>query len=215
MTDLAIGAGARSRAPNGADLAPATTIAPGAPDAADSAPAATLPPAPPPATTPAAKRRPPSPRRCPPEKVEAVRRLVVGTDMPITAIAAAEGVSDSAVRNWVHKYNWPRPEGAPPLGVPRRQLDSTERRAKLTVRLYRAVGRQLKGLETRARDAKEAFTEKDARTLGLLARTLTTLTELDRDTGSNVREPEIADRDTIDAELAERIARWAAGEEGP
>ncbi len=165
-------------------------------------------------TPPGARRAPPR-GGYPPEKVEAARRLVVGTDMPLTAIAAAVHVSDSTVKNWVQKYGWPRPAGAPPLGVPRAAFDSRDRRAKLAVRLYRAVGRQLTGLEKRARDGDEGLAEKDARTLGLLARTLTTLTELDRDTGSNVKEPEIADRDTIDADLAERIARWAREGEGP
>lgn len=198
MTDLAISEGAApARVPNGADP-PATTA---------------LPPVLPPVTAPAARRKAP-PGGYPPEKIEAVRRLVVGTDMPLSAIAVAEEVSESTVKKWVAKHGWQRPEGAPPLGVPHAQFDTRDRRAKLAVRLYRAVGRQLTGLEKRARNLDDVFTEKDARTLGLLARTLTTLTELDRDTGSNVREPEIADRDTIDADLAERITRWARGGEG-
>lgn len=158
-------------------------------------------------------------RRLPPrggyglDKIEAVRRLVVDTDLPITEIAEQAGIAASTVRNWIQRYGWPRPASAPPLTAPRDPFDPAVRRARLTVRLYRAVGRELKRLERRTRAKNEQLAEKDARTLGILAKTLATLTELDRDDGAKVREPETVDRDQIDADLAERIARWAEGGE--
>ena len=145
--------------------------------------------------------------------IETVRRLVVETALPIDAIAEQTGPSASTIKIWIRKYGWTRPEGAPPFSVPRGEFDPDLRRAKLKVRLYRSLGRQLTGLEKRATGKGGETAEKDARTLGLLARTLETLTELDRDDGAKVKQPEPVDRDQLDADLAERIARWAKGGE--
>jgi transposase-like protein len=147
--------------------------------------------------------------------VEKARRLVEETATPLSEIAATLGVGQSTLRNWILKYNWTRPAEAPPLQGPRRRYSGDDQRAQLVGRLQRAFGKQLAALEKRARDAAGETLEKDARTLGVLAKTLETLIELDRD-GAKVTKPEPVDRDleAIDADLAARIAAWAdAGEE--
>lgn len=149
------------------------------------------------------------------EIIERVRALVVRTNLPLVDIAAESGVSPSTIKNWVRRYGWPRPDGAPPLSGPRVEFDPAVRRARLAVRLYRVLGRQLTGLERRARDDGGERAEKDARTLGVLAKTLETLMELDRDDGAKVREPEPVDRGYLRLELARKIAAWAEEEEEP
>jgi hypothetical protein len=138
------------------------------------------------------------------EVIERVRQLVVGTTMPLTAIAAAIGISPAAVRKWIGRYGWVRPEGAPVIpGRP--AMDLERRRSLLAVRLYQAVSRQLSGLEVRARGRNHELDEKDARMLGVLARTLTTLAELDEDGGAARPDPDGVDPDQIRARLAQRL----------
>lgn len=148
------------------------------------------------------------------DTVEAVRQLVVSTALPLTAIAGRCGIGDTTVKNWVTRYGWKRPADAPPLGAPKPEFDPALRRERLRLRLYRALGRQLTGLERRARDDGNERAEKDARTLAVLAKTLETLHQLDPEAGATVNRTETASRDELDADLAERIARWAAGGEG-
>lgn len=80
-------------------------------------------------------------------------------------------------------------------------------------RLIRAVDRQIAKIETRVCKKGATVDEKDARTLGTLAKTLQTLIALDRDAGAQPDQPEPADRDKLDADLAARIKRWAEGRE--
>jgi hypothetical protein len=138
---------------------------------------------------------------------ERVRALVEGTSLPIRVVAEQTGVSRTTVSSWMARNNWPRPDGAP-----RFSGDATRGggRARLVARLHTTFGRQLATLEKRAKDAGEETLEKDARTLGVLAKTLETLIELDRD-GAKVTKPEPVDRDAIDAELARKIENWARG----
>lgn len=164
-------------------------------------------------TAAAARRRPPVGGYAF-DVIETVRRPIVETAMPIDAIARQTGVSASTIKIWIRKYGWTRPEGAPPFSAPRDEFDTDLRRVRLKVRLYRALGRQLTGLEKRATGKGGETAERDARALGLLARTLETLIAFDRDDGAKVKQPEPVDRDELDADLAERIARWAkSGEE--
>jgi hypothetical protein len=105
-----------------------------------------------------------------------------------------------------------RPHGAPPLQGPRRRPGIADRQREYVARLHHAFGRQLAQLEKRAKEERGQALEKDARSLGVLAKTLETLIELDRD-GAKVGEPEPPDRDVeeLDADLAARIEAWAAG----
>jgi transposase-like protein len=149
-------------------------------------------------------------RRFPDAVVERVRDLVTGTGLPIGEIARQTGISHSMVGNWIRKGGWRRPPDAPAM-LSRAAEDFTLRRARLLVRLYRVLGRQLDGIEQRARADDGGAIEKDARTLGVLAKTLETLIALGRDDGASRMEPEFAERDEMDAALADRITRWAKG----
>jgi hypothetical protein len=152
--------------------------------------------------------RVPAVRRFPDEVVAAVRDLVTGTPLPLSGIARQTGVSESTVKNWLAKHNWQRPAEAPRLRS-RGVGDHSVRRARLQTRLYRVLSRQLDAIEARARREDGETIEKDARTLGVLAKTLETLNALGRDDGARMTEPEFADRDELDAALAKRIKHWA------
>ena len=149
-------------------------------------------------------------RRYPDETVAAVRRLVEGSALPISAIAEQSGVGASTIGNWARNGNWRRPKDAPELQGRRNPFDFTARRGLLMTRLYRAFGRQLAGLEARAMEANDETAEKDARMLSVLAKTLETLTDLDRDgDGTQTKKPEPPKRADLRLELARRIAAWA------
>lgn len=163
-------------------------------------------------TLPRGRRGPPL-RAYPIEMVEWVKALVTGTDMTREEIAEETGVSAGTVRRWTRIYDWERPLLPPPR--PRKAPAKTEpgdRRQQLASRVYRNLARQLGHLEKRLNIGSRESAEKDARTLGVLAKTLLTLKELDRD-GAKVGEPERTDRDVeeLDADLAARIEAWAAG----
>jgi hypothetical protein len=145
------------------------------------------------------------------------RRLVEGTTLSQCAIAERLEVSQSTISLWKVKWGWTRPLGAPPAPAmePRpAEVVVEKRREVLVARLYRVFDRQLMDVESRAADAVGATEEKDARTLGTLARTLGTLIALEdgegtggrRDGGAPADEPERYDPDEIRARLAERLA---------
>ena len=84
-----------------------------------------------------------------------------------------------------------------------------KRRTRMIDRLYRVFDRQTSDLEARAARPDTTTDEKDARALSVLAKTLETLIALDRDDGAKTAEPEPADRERYNAELARRIKEWA------
>ena len=157
-------------------------------------------------------RRPPL-RRYPPEVVENVRRDFCETTQPIRTIGDRHGVSGTTVTDWARRFGWERPLGAPKMGAHFANSDANVR-DKLIERLYRTFGRQLVALEKRAGEGGDSI-EKDARTLGALAKTLETLIHLDRDDGAPVKQPEPSDRGHLRLELARKIAAWAEEEEEP
>ena len=139
---------------------------------------------------------------------ERARVLYETTTMTIAAIAAEVGVGRSTVNGWIRQYGWIRAAGAPPPRADAERHDGDGRRGRLMGRLFRVYGRQLATLEKQA--GKDTTTEeKDARTLSVLAKTLETLIALDRDDGAKSEEPEPADRERYNAELARRIKAWA------
>jgi hypothetical protein len=161
--------------------------------------------------------------------VAEARRMVEGTTLSQRAIAERLRISDSAISLWKKKGGCVRPEGAPvePVAVrgTRRFEETTEKRHEILVnRLFRVFDRQLKDVESRAADAVATTDEKDARTLGTLARTLGTLIGLetgdragngtDGRNGTEAGEPERYDPDEIRARLAERLAGLSEDEEG-
>jgi hypothetical protein len=129
---------------------------------------------------------------------------------PVKTLAARFGIGQGTIRNWSMKYDWTRPDGAPPLQGPRRRPDGADQRLQFVGRLHRTFARQLAALEKRAKEGDGDTIDKDARTLGVLAKTLETLMQLDRADGAKVNEPEPDDRDLdeLDSDLAERIAAW-------
>ena len=149
------------------------------------------------------------------------RRLVEETKLPQGVIARELGLSPTTLSARKNREGWTRPPGAPEaflLSGGRQRWSGVEkpdkaaaRRTRLTGRLYRAFERQIADVEARAFNPKTKTEEKDARTLGTLARTLATLMALDRDDGATAKEPERVDRGKLNAELARRIARWAEG----
>jgi hypothetical protein len=152
-------------------------------------------------------------------KVEA-RRLVEGTTYSQQAIAEQLRISPSTISTWKRDGGWVRPEGAPQppaLDNAGRDLDvDGKRRERMVARLYGVFDRQLKDVESRAANAAGTTEEKDARTLGTLARTLGTLIALEtggeRDEGAPADAPEPYDPDEIRARLAQRLRGWT--EEG-
>jgi hypothetical protein len=151
------------------------------------------------------------------------RRLYEGTTHSLHEIARRVDALVGTVSHWGIKYHWVRPEGAPVKSArfrrrPRAPLTAHARRAVMVQRLYGVFDRQTSDLEARAVDPLGRTDEKDARTLSVLARTLETLIALDRDDGASSDTPEPADREKFNAELADRIRRWAeqgAPVEGP
>jgi hypothetical protein len=100
-------------------------------------------------------------------------------------------------------------------GPAKRRPRGEVRQTRLVARLFRAFERQVAEIEARFTDPGLRAEEKDARTLGTLARTLETLMALERDDGRTAKDPEPADRDRLNAELVRRLRRWAEGGEGP
>ena len=154
-------------------------------------------------------------RKHSPETVERARKLYEATTKPITRIAEELGIGQSTIATWARKLGWTRPAGAPRLVGPRTMPTEQATAEQLRRRMHRALGRQLVKLEQRIEKAGGESAEKDARTLGLLARTLETLMQLDRNDGAKVTKPEPRDRASIHDSLARRIAAWAAEDEEP
>ena len=145
------------------------------------------------------------------------QKLVEGTTMPQSTIARTIGISPRTLADWKREGGWRRPEGAPEaphvvvqaLSARAEAAPPDERapatRAELVDRLFAVFDRQLNGVEERAR---RVFTqEKDARTLGTLARTLGTLMALERGDGDQPDDPEAeaVDPDEIRARIARRL----------
>ncbi len=144
-------------------------------------------------------------RAHPLELRERVKAEYEGTTKTIKAIGEECGVGRTTIIGWARQDDWVRAAGAP---TPRAGASGGVTRERLMGRLFRVYGRQLATLEKRA--GKDATTdEKDARTLSVLAKTLETLIALDRDDGAKTEEPEAADRDRLNADLARRIKEWA------
>jgi transposase-like protein len=153
-------------------------------------------------------------RRHSDETIARARRLVEETTRSIVDIARELGIGQATLGIWMHRNEWERPEGAPRGHARRRQASEPSSEAHLLRRLRRVFGRQLAALEARTKGTRSRTMEKDARTLGVLAKTLETLKALDRD-GAKVTKPEPVDRGHLRLELARKIAAWAEQEVQP
>jgi transposase-like protein len=155
-------------------------------------------------------------------RAEGLRRLRETRDAQ-RKIAADLGVSASLVSRWVKQENVERPPGAPKAPAmrapgrgraPGTRAKPAVRRRAMVDRLFKAFARQVAAIEPRLCAADVDLLDPDARTLGVLAKTLETLFELDRD-GAKVGEPEPRDRGHLRLELARKIAAWAEEEGEP
>ena len=147
-------------------------------------------------------------RAHPPELRERVADFYEETDKTLEEISDETGVGKTTISGWSRQDHWIRAAGAPAARTEGGGRSGERRHARLMGRLFRVYGRQLATLERRSREGA-ATDEKDARALSVLAKTLETLIALDRDDGAKTEEPEPANREQYNAELARRIRAWA------
>ena len=158
-----------------------------------------------------------------PESEDEVRRLVEETALSLTAIAEQFAVPRTSLSQAVRARGWRRPDGASehlkrPASASRaspskrlaRSLDDFD---QVAGRLLRVVDRQINLIEQRMRSGRPSVDEKDARTLGALAKALETVHSLGRQRGKDQRTEGPVDRSALKADLARRIAAWAEGAE--
>ena len=149
-------------------------------------------PAAPPAAAPSAAPAPPWPE---------IRAAYEGSDLVVAAIAEAYGVSADAIHGRARRGGWHRRRRRDGPAASAEPLD----RNLLIGRLFKAVERQIAEVERRFEgSAPPNLEEKDARTLGALARTLELLIGLEKQAGRDGHEPE-PDIDEFRLDLARRI----------
>jgi hypothetical protein len=133
-----------------------------------------------------------------------IRAAYEGSTLTVAAIAEAYGVALSAVHARIRRENWPRRRRRDDGSANRRDGEPLDR-SVLVERLFRAVERQIAEIERRFDgDTPPSLEEKDARTLGALARTLELLIGLERETGRPADEAE-PDLDEFRLDLARRL----------
>ncbi|MGH2343314.1 hypothetical protein ACRC7T_17750 [Segnochrobactraceae bacterium EtOH-i3] len=160
-----------------------------------------------------------------------IRRLYEAGGVSAVGLATLAGVSAPTIRRRARSEGWQRADAADRLaateageaergGAPRGS-DASGRagggsapeppadRAALIAGLYRACAAHVADIESRV-GVSAQNRERDARTLGILARTLDTLIDLDRrKAGEEAADPE-ADIERLRADLAGRLARLVA-----
>ena len=159
--------------------------------------------------------------RADPERYALARQLVTGTVLGLTEIAEKVGLSQTTLRNLIRQEGWVRHAKAPrepamPDGsrLPRKRLASAIADAGMVqARLLRAVDRQIGKVDGRLKKKDAEVDEKDSRILGHLAKTLGALMQMGEG-GKTSNHAEPADRGDVDERLAERIKKWARGEQG-
>jgi hypothetical protein len=133
-----------------------------------------------------------------------IRAAYEGSTLTVAAIAEAYGVALAAIRARIRRENWPRRRRSTAGPAERRPAEPLDRTV-LVERLFRAIDRQIAEIERRFDgDAPPSLEEKDARTLGALARTLELLIGLERETGRPTDEAE-PDLDEFRLDLARRL----------
>ncbi len=130
-----------------------------------------------------------------------IRAAYLGSDLAVAAIARAYGIDARRIHARAAREGWPRRRSRGPAREPAEPLD----RQTLVARLFRAVERQIAEVERHFEaDDTPRLEEKDARTLGALARTLELLIGLEKRAGRDTPEPE-PDIDEFRLDLARRI----------
>ena len=156
-----------------------------------------------------------------PVEREALRASISESDASISSIAERYGVHKETLRRRVEAEGWPRPPTAPKAQRPRNGSQAGMRRlansmadaGMVQARILRAVDRQIGKVDGRMRKNGAEVEERDSRILGNLAKTLGALMQIGEG-GTTSREVERPNRAEVEARLAERIRRWARGEEG-
>ena len=131
-----------------------------------------------------------------------IRAAYLGSDLAVAAIARAYGIDARRIHARAAREGWPRRRSRGPAREPAEPLD----RQTLVARLFRAVERQIAEIERRFDGPSlPDLDERDARTLGALARTLELLIGLEKQAGRDEAEPE-PDIDAFRLDLARRLA---------
>jgi len=154
-------------------------------------------------------------------KREELRRRVMETTESYTAIAKHYGTSTQTLGRAIAPYGWPRPPGAPPApkradGSPiggKRLASEIADAGMVKARLLRAVDRQIDKVDGRLRKKGAEVEEKDSRILGNLAKTLSALMQIGEG-GTTSKDAEPSNSADAEQGLADRIKRWARGEQG-
>lgn len=144
-----------------------------------------------------------------------LKRRVTETDESYQSMADWLGVSRGAIQSHAKRQAWPRPPTARGgHAAPSIELATLDQNAQLIrARLLQAIVRQVDKVDARLRKRDAEVDEKDSRVLGNLAKTLSTLMQMGEG-GTTAKEMERPNRAEVEARLAERIRRWARGEEG-
>ncbi|MCE1235081.1 MAG: hypothetical protein LWW93_01870 [Hyphomicrobiales bacterium] len=138
-----------------------------------------------------------------------IRAAYEGSALAVGAIARAYGITPERIWRRARRESWPSRRGdGRDAGRRPEPLD----RATLVARLFRAVERQIAEVERRFDGASPpSLEEKDARTLGALARTLELLIGLEKQAGRDAPEPE-PDIDEFRRDLARRLESLRSAE---
>lgn len=132
-----------------------------------------------------------------------IRAAYEGSDLAVGAIARAYGINPDRIWRRARRERWSARRGAAPG---RREPAAPVDRATLVARLFRAVERQIAEVERRFDGtAPPSLEEKDARTLGALARTLELLIGLEKQAGRDADDEPEPDIDAFRLDLAHRL----------
>ncbi|WP_334175008.1 hypothetical protein [Pseudoxanthobacter sp.] len=136
------------------------------------------------------------------------RVLFEGDGFALTDIAAAAGVTTATVLRWAKAAGWRRGAERPAAaGGAAAGGEPAADRGALVGRLMQAFARQVSEVEARL-GSEGGADERDARTLGVLAKTLETLIDLDRAAqGDRAGEEEAKNLDAVREEIARRLDR--------
>lgn len=132
-----------------------------------------------------------------------IRAAYEGSELAVGAIARAYGLNPDRIWRRARREAWATRRG-PSKG--RRAQAAPVDRATLVARLFRAVERQIAEVERRFDGAAPpSLEEKDARTLGALARTLELLIGLEKQAGRDADDEPEPDIDAFRLDLARRL----------
>jgi hypothetical protein len=140
-----------------------------------------------------------------------LKRRVTTTTESLTKIAEDLGIDHRALCEYAKRVEWGRPKGAPATG--QRLASDMSDAGMVRDRLLRVVDRQVGKIDAKLSRKDAEVDECDSRILGHLAKTLGVLMQTGEG-GKTSKETEPPDRGDVEERLAERIKKWARGEQG-